>query len=319
MKKSTVRLIFIVLLSLALACALVGCASKAATTNTAAPSDTKSAAGQPNRADLLITAQDLAAAPESYCIIDCRDAKAYAAGHIPGAINMPWQPLTSAAKGAAGDPDWATLLQPTAIAKVLGAAGVDTSKTIVLYADPTGWGEDGRVMWSLASVGITNTRLLDGGYPYWEAAGNATTKDVTKIAPTTVKVAKTLNADLNVTTDYVKQNLGKELIIDVRNKKEYDGATDFGEKRGGHLPGAKNMEFPTFFKEDGTLKDAAELDKMFAAAGATKDGEFICYCTKGIRSGYATMVARWLGYSKAKNYDASYYAWAGDSSLKLEK
>ncbi len=318
MKKHTIRILGGLVVSFALVFALTGCGAKTQDTKAPAQEQTTTAS-QPNRADLLVTADELAANPDNYFVIDCRDAKAYAAGHIPGAINLPWQPLTSAAKGVAGDPDWATLLQPAEMAKVLGAAGVDTSKTIVLYADPTGWGEDGRVMWSLASVGITDTRLLDGGYPYYAAAGNTVTKEATKVAVTTVEVSDQLDAGLNVTTDYINQNLGKLLIIDVRNKKEYDGATDFGEKRGGHLPGAKNVEFPTFFKEDGTLKDAAELDTMFANAGAQKDVEFVNYCTKGIRSGYATMVARWLGYKEAKNYDASYYAWAGDAALKLEK
>ena len=317
MKKTTMRILGCALLAIALMFTVAGCSTPAEKAE--APQQESTQANQPDRAALLVTADELASNPDKYFVIDCRDDKSYAAGHIEGAINLPWQPLTSAAKGAAGDPDWATLLQPADMAKVLGAAGVDTSKTIVLYADPTGWGEDGRVMWSLASVGITNTRLLDGGFPYWEAAGNKVSKEATKAPATTVQVSEQLDADLNVTTDYVKENIGKLPILDVRNKKEYDGATDFGEKRGGRIPTAKNVEFPTFFNADGTLKEASELEKMFTDAGAQKDAEFMCYCTKGIRSGYATMVARWLGFEKAKNYDASYYAWAGDSTLELEK
>lgn len=318
MQRRVGYLALILALIASLSFGLVGCSKPAEAPKTGG-NDTPAATTGPDRALLLVTAEELAANPDKYFVIDNRAADAYAAGHIPGAINLTWQELATVAEGAAGDANWGVLFQPAEAQKVLEAAGLDTSKTIVLYSDPTGWGEDGRVMWSLASLGITNTRLLDGGFPYWQAAGNKVSTDEVKLDATSVKVSEKLDEDLNVTTAYVSENLENLTIIDTRNKKEYDGATDFGEKRGGHIPGATNIEFPAFFNDDGTLKSADELDEMFSNAGAKKDEESIYYCTKGIRSGYATMVARWLGYENARNYDASYYAWAGDSSLSVEK
>jgi thiosulfate/3-mercaptopyruvate sulfurtransferase len=58
---------------------------------------------------------------------------------------------------------------------------------------------------------------------------------------------------------------------------------------------------------------------MFSEAGLSPDKPIIAYCTKGIRSAFMTEVLRMLGYSQAKNYDASYYTWAGDSALSIEK
>lgn len=284
--------------------------TEASTTTTAAPVSA--------RQDYFVNVVDLAAAPADFVVIDTRDEKAYAAGHIAGAVNAPWQTFADM-NGKPGEADWGTLLPTADIGKALGGLGVDASKTIVVYADPNGWGEDGRVMWTLLSAGVSNVRMLDGGWPAWTAAGNQASTEVVTLPAGTVTVAAELDPSLNVTTDYLKSNLDKVTIVDSRAAKEYDGATDFGEARGGHLPNAVNIPFLSVFNDDGTVKSDADLSAMFEAAGLQKDAEIVSYCTKGIRSGYMTLLLRMLGYSNAKNYDASFYSWAGDSTLPVEK
>lgn len=270
------------------------------------------------RQDYFVGVADLAAAPTDYVIMDARDPKAYVAGHIAGAINAPWQTFADMA-GNPGEPDWGTLLSAPEIGAALGGLGVDTSKTIVVYADPNGWGEDGRVMWTLLSSGVSNVRMLDGGWPAWIAADNPTSTEVPTLPPTTVPVAAQLDLTLNVTTDYLKSHLNEVTVVDVRSAKEYDGAIDYGEARGGHLPGAVNLPYLDVFNDDGTVKSDGDLSAMFESAGLQKDAEIVSYCTKGIRSGYVTLLLRMLGYPNAKNYDASFYSWAGDSNLPLEE
>lgn len=299
---------------------LAGCApaqpAKPAESTTTAP-----AQSAVDRAAWVMTVDEVAKDAAMSIIIDARDPKAYAAGHVPGAINAPWQTFSGVAAGKPGDKDWGILLPAADIASALGKLGVDQKKMIVVYADPTGWGEDGRVLWTLRSIGLDNSMIMSGGYPAWVAAGKETAKDAVTLSPTTVTVAKDALADINVTTDEVKKAVeGKTAkIIDARSEKEYTGATDFGEKRGGKIPGAVNIPFPTLFNEDGTVKSDADLEKLFTDAGVAKGDEIIVYCTKGIRSGHMTMLLRMLGYEKAKNYDASFYSWAGDSTLPIEK
>lgn len=48
--------------------------------------------------------------------------------------------------GKPGDKGWGTLLPKDDLAKKIGALGIDGSKPVVVYADPKGWGEDGRVV-----------------------------------------------------------------------------------------------------------------------------------------------------------------------------
>ncbi|WP_373599285.1 hypothetical protein [Paraclostridium bifermentans] len=39
----------------------------------------------------------------------------------------------------------------------------------------------------------------------------------------------------------------------------------------------------------------------------------------GIRSGYAAMILRAVGFDHVRNYEGSIYEWGGDSSLPMEK
>lgn len=311
------------LLALALVFGLLtgtaGCSTPAETKASKPAADTPVA--DTNREALFISVADLAADTTQFTILDSRDPKAYEAGHIEGAISVPWQSFASVAKGEPGDEDWGTLLPAAEIASAAGRLGIDVSKTVVVYSDPTGWGEDGRVAWTLQSIGIENVKMLDGGFPAWTAGGNAASKDVPEPAPTTVTVARDGLADFNVTTDEVKTAIesSSAIILDVRSSKEYDGATDFGEARGGHLPGAVNVPFPDNFNEDGTLKSNEELIALYADAGISKDTTVYAYCTKGIRSAFVYEVLKMLGFKAPRNYDASFYSWAGDSTLPIDK
>ena len=271
------------------------------------------------RTKTFISVADLAKDPTKYVIIDTRDAKAYAAGHIDGAINATWQAFSTVTAGNPGDPNWGTLLPPADIAAALGKFGVDTSKTIVTYSDPTGWGEDGRVAWTMNSIGIENVLMLDGGYPAWTAAGNKTSTTATTLPPTTVTVVSDNLANINVTTEQVKAATedSSAILVDTRSKKEFDGAIDYGEKRGGHIPGAINIPFSENFNEDGTVKSDDELMALYMDAGIPMDATIYTYCTKGIRSAYVQKVLTMLQFKVAKNYDASFYSWAGDSTLPV--
>jgi thiosulfate/3-mercaptopyruvate sulfurtransferase len=251
-------------------------------------------------------------------VIDARPAKDYAAGHIPGAINVTWQLFAKVDSGKAGDAGWGTLKSADEIASILGQLGIDTRKQIVVYTAPGGWGEDGRIVWMLRMAGLQNSMMLDGGYTAWTSAGNETATEPTVLPPTKVAV-KPFDESLTATKSEVAAGLHALKIIDARTAKEYAGSTDLGEARGGHLPGAVNVPFESMFKDDGTLKTAAELTSLFKDAGVTSSDDIVVYCTKGIRSASMTLVLRGLGYAKARNYDGSYYEWAGDKNLKVEK
>lgn len=308
----------VLLLVIALLASVAGCAGTPQQTPAApqSPAQTAPAIDTAN-AQLFVDATWLKANLDKVIVLDVRKADEYGGGHIPGAINSPWQSLANMT-GKSGDPGWGTILPAPQLAAKLGSIGIDGQKQIITCGNPPSWGEDGRVMWVLNMAGIKNVKILDGGIKAWQAIQG----DMSKEAPQPTAVPFTiaaLNQDLNVTTDYVQANLGKIKIVDSRAVKEFQGATDFGEARGGHLPGAINLVFSTMYNENGTIKSSEALKKLFTDAGLKTDDEIVVYCTKGIRSAHMALMMRNLGFSKARNWDASYYEWAGNAALPVEK
>lgn len=251
-------------------------------------------------------------------IIDARGAKDYAAGHIPGAVNAPWQAFSDM-KGKPGDANWGTVLPAERLGEAIGKLGIKPGTEVLVYAaPPSGWGEDGRVAWTLMMAGIEPVAIVEGGIEAWKAAGGAVSTAAPAITPASFPVTAT-DLSMNVAKNDVKDLMGKAAIIDSRTPQEYEGAQKFGERRGGHLPGAISIPWTNVFDKDGKLSSPDALKKMLEAAGIGQDDEIISYCTKGIRSAHMTLVLRDLGYAKARNYDASFHEWAGDASLPLEK
>lgn len=252
---------------------------------------------------------------DNVLIIDARTEKQYNSGHIPGAVNAEWQGFADM-NSAPGEENWGVLLDEEALSEKLAGIGVTKDKTIIAYTDVNGWGEDARIVWMLRMAGLENSKMLSGGINYWEANNYEMSNEAVKPTSSDFKLDKT-NKDLTISTDELNKKLDQIIILDSRNKDEYDGATKYNEARGGHIPGAILLPFNTLLNEDGTFISADEMEKIFKEAGLEKDDEIATYCTAGIRSAHLALTLRIMGYDNARNYDASYYAWAGDKNLPV--
>src|SRR5690606_42043388 len=81
---------------------------------------------------------------------------------------------------------------------------------------------------------------------------------------------------------------------------------------------AINIPWTEVFEENGQIRDADALVRQMRQAGISPEDEIIAYCTAGIRSAHLVLALREAGFAKARNYDASFHEWAGDSALPLE-
>lgn len=254
-------------------------------------------------------------------ILDARDPKEYKVSHIPGALNVTWQSLSNM-KPKQGQPDWGVVLPQDELAKKLGSLGIDGSKDIIVYNDPKGLGEEGRVLWMLRLAGLQNSKMLNGGWTQWVA--NKGEKDGTEVKPTAVDF-KITNPDMSLiaTTEEVKNKLGKVKLIDTRSLEEFEGKTNHGEnvngeKALGRIKGAIHMEYRECYNDNGTIKSIADLKALFEKKGLKPEDEIITYCTVGIRSGFTAEILKMCGYKNVKNYNASFSEWAGQG-LPFEK
>ncbi len=236
-------------------------------------------------------------------VVDVRDGGAYAKGHIPGAINIPVNDLQS-------KPD-AILLPVRQLEKILGEKGLDIHSEVVLY----GAGREIAYLeyWMLDYMGMDRLHVLDGGIEQWKGELSAAE---TKLASSVFKAKPRPN--LYASTSDVKNALRKPhiILLDVRTTGEYKG-TDVRSLRGGHIPGATNIDFEENYQDGSTkLKSMDELAKLYGRLDKKK--EVIVYCQTGTRAANTFFVLKALGFPKVRNYDASWIEWGSNSSLPAD-
>lgn len=266
------------------------------------------ATAYPN-ASLLV---DKSALASPAVIVDTRSAANYAAGHITGAINIQNSDYWTAGAG----------LKATAtLESQLGASGIKNTDKIVIYDDTTAsWGSAGRLFWTLEYLGCTDVHILNGGYDKWVA-------DTTNAPATTATTlpAATFTASVQTAKKLTGSEIASKLgnanfaVIDARTDEEFNGWQLYGETRGGHIPGAYNIPYATFYNSDKTTLSYQSLKQIFESRGITTDKEVTAYCTAGIRSGHVYFLLRLMGYTKASNYDASMFEWSADAAKPEEK
>jgi thiosulfate/3-mercaptopyruvate sulfurtransferase len=119
--------------------------------------------------EVLVTAKDLEAMSKSepVVIIDTRNPDAYAAGHIPGAVNI-HEIFTYLATST---PEGIAELKET-FAKAFGAAGLSGKETAVVYEQSmnSGFGQSCRGYYLLSMLGYPKAKVLHGGIDAWMKA-----------------------------------------------------------------------------------------------------------------------------------------------------
>ena len=246
-------------------------------------------------------------------VLDARGTSAWRDGHLPNSAPVAWTDLRD---GVLRDGELSDDLDEVAAA--LAAAGVRDDQPVLVYgAAHAGWGEEGRIFWTLDYLGHDQVHVLDGGIEAWTRAGLPLHTSSTRPEPGAFTPRP--RADRRTTTDELAADPGATTIWDTRTREEFDGATPYGESRGGHVPGATHLHFQDLMDGDGTLKPRAELEALLAGASITPDRPVTTLCTGGVRSGFAYAVLRDLGYTRISNYDGSMWAWSARGDLPVEE
>lgn len=245
-------------------------------------------------------------------IVDMRNSQEqFAAGHIPGAVYLGVNQIRLALKepGFMIPPDYE-------IEEILGQLGI-TGETMVVAYDDQGGLNASRLFFTLDYVGHGKTALLNGGLTKWVAEGRALSKEVPQVATTVYRIHP--DTPRVASARWIVANLGKPnlSLVDSRSPKEFRGE-DVRAKRGGHIPGAANIEWTQNLTADKTFKPADELLNLYEKAGVTKNKTTVTYCQTMHRATVSYFVLRLLGYPDVRGYDRSWSEWGNDPSLPLE-
>lgn len=257
-------------------------------------------------------------------IIDIRSNEEYLKGHIPNAINVPFE-LPDCPWG--GTRDGLILLLPPKerLFRTIGSAGIKKDSLIVVVgkiatcACPSGTcpfslADAGRVATTLLYAGLKNVAILNGAHETWADEGRPLSTDVVRPVPT-IYESETNDAML-VTKEYILNKVNSKdpetIIVDTRDSDVYFGVTvEPFSSVPGHIPGAKNLPVPWLWVENRTYRDIEAIRAMVSGVvGNDKSREIIVYCGAG---GYTFelgfVLTEMLGYTNVKLYDGSYEEW----------
>ena len=196
------------------------------------------------------------------------------------------------------------------LAAKLQALGIDRQRPVVVAGSPLqGWGEDGRLVWMLRTLGHERAVLVDGGYRALARAAVADGKPKPVLQPGHFVPQRSQQWTIEKEELQKLLKEGKTVILDARSPAEYAGATPHGETRGGRLPGARSLHFRTLVGSDGYLLPPSQIEARLQAIGIAPTDRIVTYCTGGIRSAWLTAILVDLGYD-ARNYAGSMWEWS---------
>jgi thiosulfate/3-mercaptopyruvate sulfurtransferase len=246
-------------------------------------------------------------------IVDARPPQQYAAGHIPGAVNL---------SGTNGIPRTADgeMARGEEFGGVAGKLGIGNDATIVVYDIPNQ--HMGLVAWAFLYYGHQDVRLLDGGFEKWTCERRPVSLQPASY-PETVFNAKPIEA-IYCSLDHARASHGRPETVfwDTRSLAEFHGAGEGHGKpppRPGHIQGAAHLDWVELIDPDTkTFKPAAELRALLESKGITPQREVNTYCGGGRRGSIGTIVLKILGFNNARSYAAGFSQWSRQADTPVE-
>lgn len=253
-----------------------------------------------------------------WVVVDARELKDYAKGHIPGAISF-----GERVKKALRDPSARIFTDASKYEALLGKVGIGNDTHVIFYYDGLKTIHDATIgFWILEYLGhYDKVHVLNGGLDAWRKGGNRL--DTTP----TIKPEKTFKANvvasrLATTAEIVEIANGDGngiQLIDSRTKDEYLGK-DIRAIKGGHIRNAYNVsDLETMIKvndpKTGKPKETEYISPESVGAHF-KDLDpakrTVAYCQTGTRSTLTYLQLRLMGFTDPANWDESWRVYASD-------
>lgn len=277
--------------------------------------------------EVLISPTDLATLVDKQptVIIDTRDPASYAAGHLPGAVNI-HEIFTYLATST---PEGLAELKAT-FANAFGKAGLSGKETAVVYEQSmnTGFGQSCRGYYLLSYLGYPDVRVLDGGFAAWQSAGLPVTTEVPAPAPATFPVNPAGEGILIDAAAMLAAVADPSIAkLDVRDVDEWIGesSSPYGKDfcpRKGRIPNAVWIEWYRMMKptaEGPRFKSPPEVLAECGTVGIGPETPVYLYCFKGARASNTFLALKNAGFKDVRMYFGSWNEWSRDPALPIDE
>ncbi len=249
-------------------------------------------------------------------VIDCATLEAYRRAHIPGAVHLPVHYYIKD-EDPEGDHGTFVMKQP-AFEKLMGDLGVSNDTLVITYDDNNALVAS-RLWWVLRFYGHTNAKVLNGGWHRWLTENRPVTFHATKPEKATFEARAVEDVHASADDLLAAHSDPGCQVLDARTDGEWAGTNSRGNKRSGHVPNAKHLEWVKFVETADTRRflPAGQLESLLASAGIERNKPTITYCQGGIRAAHAAFVMELLGYENVRVYDGSMRDWANREDTPL--
>lgn len=229
----------------------------------------------------------------------------YEASHIPGAHFVDLDSELADDPGPHGRHPLPALERVQALAE---RCGITDATSVVVYDGRESFAA-ARAWWVLRWAGLTDVRVLDGGFAAWQDAGLPTSRSM----PPEGGGDALLRVGCMPTLDAadVLAFAGSGLLLDARAPERYRGEVEPVDPVPGHIPGAVNSPTGAWLAPDGHFRDdlAHHWDSVVGAHSPHRP--VAVYCGSGVTAAHHVLALAELGVPAAL-YPGSWSEWVAD-------
>jgi thiosulfate/3-mercaptopyruvate sulfurtransferase len=253
-------------------------------------------------------------------VIDVRASfDAYKSAHIPGAIFFH-------ARRDMVDKEHPVehfMVDADAFQDLMQSIGINQNSRVLIYDEGNALGS-ARLFYGLEYFGFEGSvSILNGGMSAWEAAE----KPVNSAEMETLEIftqqgnfvsRKQENKQCDIAYVTGVEPGSNKIIFDVRSAEEYEG-TDVRAEKGGHIPGAVNLEWSEVLVEGEIpfFKSHTEIQAIYDSLGITRDKEVIPHCHTNVRGSHAYFTLRLMGYDSVRPYEGSWSEYGNAANVTV--
>jgi len=239
-------------------------------------------------------------------IVDSRQPIKYLQGHIPRAVNLPASRVF--------DKGTLELLPTERLAGIIGDAGIDEDRTVLVCDDYDGQNE-AMLAWTLEFLGHPRVKLLTSFMGHWTKENRPISYRPAKPEPRAMHGKPT--PDVRATIEEISRGSALKLV-DLRSEDEFEGKSSDGPKSR-HLPRALSLPWTNLLgEEDRLFRPRPRLEALVSELGLGRDDQIITYCSFGPRAAIGYMALRELGFKHVKVYDRSFQHRTSRTDLSLD-
>lgn len=244
----------------------------------------------------------------------------YKSGHVPGAVYLDTNEVEEA-------PLW-NIASAEKIKRTLLSLGISKDTLVVVYGrDQTAATRAATIM---MYAGVSDVRLLNGGYQAWLAAGYEVDRTLAKRSTVSefgseVPAHPEWIVGINEVNATLANPNGR--LVSTRSWKEFLGETSGYAyiKRKGRINGAiwgrldiDGQGMADFRNPDNTLRNLNEIEVQWNERNITRSNDICFYCGTGWRASEAFFAAYVMGFENISVFDGGWHEWSLDVNNQVE-